>query len=855
MKKLFLFALALAMTANVLAQFNPQTTPLTLEARDANTQVKVLNKSLGAFEYQINGQGTKQSIAADAEVTIDLPNVGDYVQLWGNQATTCPANSASHIGVPSGFAYVYGNAMSLVQFNSPTFDNLTRLQASGAFYQLFYQVTSLDIHPTKDLVLPATILANSCYSQMFYGCTGLTKVPALPATTLAESCYDYMFWGCTGLTQPQDTLPAMRLKPSCYRGMFNNCTGLTKAPKLPATTLAEYCYFYMFYNCAALTQVQDTLPAMIMEPYCYKDMFDGCSSLTQAPVLPAKTLANQCYYSMFSYCTNLAQAPVLPATTLSPSCYEYMFYGCSSLNKVECYAITFADNSTYRWLGRVAATGTFVKATAASDWTLDSRDGIPANWTVQEIDVDEPATPVISLTSASIIDTAYISLSCTTAGASIYYTTDGSAPSATNGTLYTTPIFVDVTAANENSSMAIIAVAIKNGESSALTTRNYELSRTNCQLIASIQSGQGSYSVPAYAKYGDEVTVEVTPGHGCTLDYIAVNQIGRLEGNTFVVPAHHDYLNVYIYLRQVYAITWKNFNDTVLAVTNVDMGYAPEYPYGTPHRDDEEGWEYTFSGWSPTLVQVTEDATYTAQYTATKKKYHVTFVDFDDRVIKEEDVFYQEAATAPADPTREGYTFAGWDQSFSSITSAITVKATYTINMYSVTVIAENGSIVAKDAAENVVDLSEKVAYGTVLYLTATPDEGYELDSWTNYNPETGLTVVDNVTVTANFNLQTFQVTFVDWDDTVLKAAQTVNYGEAAVAPADPQREGYKFTGWDKDFSAVKEDMTVKAQYEELSEGIEAVFTGENAAKILRNGQIYILRGDKTYTLQGQEME
>ena len=71
----------------------------------------------------------------------------------------------------------------------------------------------------------------------------------------------------------------------------------------------------------------------------------------------------------------------------------------------------------------------------------------------------------------------------------------------------------------------------------------------------------------------------------------------------------------------------------------------------------------------------------------------------------------------------------------------------------------------------------------------------------------------------------------------------------------DPEREGYRFTGWDKDFSAVKEDMTVKAQYEELSEGFEAVFSGENAAKILRNGQIYLLRGDRTYTLTGQEVK
>lgn len=824
MKKLFLFALALAMTANVLAQFNPQTTPLTLEARDANTQLKVYNKTAGVFEYQINGQGAKQTIASLTSQTIDLPNVGDYIQLWGNQAATFKDNKNSLISVLNGFAYVYGNIMSLVQNGASSFENITELQADSTFHMLFYSVSNLDIHPTKDLVLPATSLTTCCYSKMFMGCAGLTKAPLLPATTMAPFCYEHMFNGCRNITQAP-ALPAITLATSCYNGMFYWCYGLTQAPELPATILATSCYANMFFN---------------------------CSSLTTAPViLPATQLAIGCYTNMFRGCSGLQTAPILPAAQLVSRCYNYMFFDCTSLNRVECYALNYNSQSTTSWLNNVSATGTFVRMPECTSWPTNSASGIPAGWTVE----DYNQTVFFNNTSASIVDTAYISLSCTTAGASIYYTTDGSAPSATNGTLYTTPIFVDVTAANENSSMAIIAVAIKNGESSALTTRNYELSRTNCQLIASIQSGQGSYSVPAYAKYGDEVTVEVTPGLGCTLDYIAVNQIGRLEGNTFVVPAHHDYLNVYIYLRQVYVITWKNFNDTVLAVTNVDMGYAPEYPYGTPHRDDEEGWEYTFSGWSPTLVQVTEDATYTAQYTATKKKYHVTFVDFDDRVIKEEDVFYQEAATAPADPTREGYTFAGWDQSFSSITSAITVKATYTINMYSVTVIAEHGSIVAKDAAENVVDLSEKVAYGTVLYLTATPDEGYELDSWTNYNPETGLTVVDNITVTANFNLQTFQVTFVDWDDAVLKAAQTVNYGEAAVAPADPERIGYKFTGWDKDFSAVKEDMTVKAQYEELSEGFEAVFTGENAAKILRNGQIFILRGDKTYTLQGQEVK
>lgn len=59
-----------------------------------------------------------------------------------------------------------------------------------------------------------------------------------------------------------------------------------------------------------------------------------------------------------------------------------------------------------------------------------------------------------------------------------------------------------------------------------------------------------------------------------------------------------------------------------------------------------------------------------------------------------------------------------------------------------------------------------------------------------------------------------YTVTFVDWDGTVLK-----NYiateGTSAIAPADPERSGYTFIGWDKDFSIVGYSFTVTALYEE----------------------------------------
>ncbi|MBO4848613.1 MAG: InlB B-repeat-containing protein, partial [Clostridia bacterium] len=69
-----------------------------------------------------------------------------------------------------------------------------------------------------------------------------------------------------------------------------------------------------------------------------------------------------------------------------------------------------------------------------------------------------------------------------------------------------------------------------------------------------------------------------------------------------------------------------------------------------------------------------------------------------------------------------------------------------------------------------------------------------------------------NLTVTAQYLINTYTVTFVDWDGTVLKT-QTVDYGAAATAPADPARVGYTFTGWDVDFSNVTSNLTVTAQY------------------------------------------
>jgi len=94
--------------------------------------------------------------------------------------------------------------------------------------------------------------------------------------------------------------------------------------------------------------------------------------------------------------------------------------------------------------------------------------------------------------------------------------------------------------------------------------------------------------------------------------------------------------------------------------------------------------------------------------------------------------------------------------------------------------------------------------------------EGYTFTGW-----DADFTAVtSDITVNAIYEatvVKTFVVTFVGMEDTILGTADVVEGGTVAEEniPAEPVVEGYTFTGWDKDFSVVAEDMTVKAVFEE----------------------------------------
>ncbi|MDD2297961.1 MAG: InlB B-repeat-containing protein, partial [Sphaerochaetaceae bacterium] len=103
--------------------------------------------------------------------------------------------------------------------------------------------------------------------------------------------------------------------------------------------------------------------------------------------------------------------------------------------------------------------------------------------------------------------------------------------------------------------------------------------------------------------------------------------------------------------------------------------------------------------------------------------------------------------------------------------------------------------------------------------VTAVPDVGYHFVKWSDGsidNPRTDKNVTGNITVTAVFAINEYDeytVTFVDWDGSVIET-QSVEHGKAATAPEDPERTGYTFSEWDKDFTNITGNLTVTAQYE-----------------------------------------
>ena len=167
-------------------------------------------------------------------------------------------------------------------------------------------------------------------------------------------------------------------------------------------------------------------------------------------------------------------------------------------------------------------------------------------------------------------------------------------------------------------------------------------------------------------------------------------------------------------------------------------------PADQPADPTKEG--YTFIGWYNGESEwnfadaVTEALTLTAKWTA--NRYTITFKPEnggEDIVITQD---YGTAITAPANPTKTGYTFAGWDKTIPATMPAenITLTARWTVNQYTITFKPENGGQ----------DIVIKQDYGTAITAPANPTKtGYTFAGWDKTIPST--MPAEDMTITARW--------------------------------------------------------------------------------------------------------
>lgn len=89
--------------------------------------------------------------------------------------------------------------------------------------------------------------------------------------------------------------------------------------------------------------------------------------------------------------------------------------------------------------------------------------------------------------------------------------------------------------------------------------------------------------------------------------------------------------------------------------------------------------------------------------------------------------------------------------------------------------------------------------------------EGYTFEGWS----DEGKGLKGDTTITAQYKIKTYSVTFTDYAGNTIGKVQRIEHGKEAQAPADvPVKDGYIFTGWSsEDYKCVKSALTIKAVY------------------------------------------
>ena len=341
--------------------------------------------------------------------------------------------------------------------------------------------------------------------------------------------------------------------------------------------------------------------------------------------------------------------------------------------------------------------------------------------------------------------------------------------------------------------------------------------------------GGSSDAIQIIVKNGSDFTAPASDGmtrpDGNTGSYFMwLGSNGKLYAPGASVPADVTELTVQ-WTAPTYAVTL-NTNGGTINSGNV-TGYT--YGVGATLPTDVTRTGYTFKGWydnenltgSPvTAIGGAEmgNKEYWAKWEI--NQYTITFDTNGGSEIAPITQDYGTQIAAPANPTRKGYTFKGWDKEIPETMPAenITVKAQWEINQYTITFDTNGGSDIAPITQD----------YGTEITAPANPTrKGYTFKGWDKEIPKT--MPAENITVKAQWEINQYTITF-DTNGGSEIAPITQDYGTKITVPDNPTRKGYTFKGWDKEIPETMpaENITITARWRDTEKPTGEIIIGTN---------------------------
>ena len=228
------------------------------------------------------------------------------------------------------------------------------------------------------------------------------------------------------------------------------------------------------------------------------------------------------------------------------------------------------------------------------------------------------------------------------------------------------------------------------------------------------------------------VNVAITTPYGFVLNETK----GDVQNDVTIAADGSTVYKVY-YDRVKYAITFDGNGGTIAGEPSVTSDYRYLASVTAPADADLVREGYTFAGWAPAVdSEATKATTYVAQWEA--NSYDVNYMikgenGAEDELFKTETFVFGTDLTVTADePTKTGYSFAGWTNAAGATykfpatmpANDITVYAKFTANYYDAKFFEEADSDAPFDVTNNEFDM------GIELPASEPTKEGYEFAGW-----------------------------------------------------------------------------------------------------------------------------